>query len=148
MRPSRTTILSQRIQWLIWERNRGRERGGGEKFMNAKVNFSRKRLSRWVTIANSDSRRDTPNGDSLLLFFIWRYDLPDKRPWPYRKSRRLSDRTKRRKAVDQAGRKRSAHGQEERREKPRLTHDFWLCLRPPGNWIRRFSPVRGLSRKS
>jgi len=35
---------------------------------------------------------------TAILFYLRRYDLPDKRPWPYRKLGRLPDRTKRRKA--------------------------------------------------
>lgn len=80
------------------------------------------------------------------FLFLFTFDLPDKRPWPYRKPRRLSDRTKRRKAVDRAGRK-NRKDQEERRDEPRPTHDFWLCLKPPGNRISRFLPLENVERR-
>jgi len=48
---------------------------------------------------------------------------------------------KRQKAVDQAGRKRSAQG--EKRDEPWPTKTF--DLKPPGNRIQKFSPTGGLS---
>lgn len=64
---------------------------------------------------NSDSRSDTA---TATLFYLRRYDLPDKGPWPYRKSRRLSDRTRkgeRRWTEQKKKEERSVQGQEEKR---------------------------------
>lgn len=101
---------------------------------SAKANFSREQLSRWVTIANSDpGRRDTlyTNGDSLLFFYLRRCDLPDKRPWPYRKSRggpaRQNEKAKG--SPDQAERKRSTWSRKGGVRRARPPHDFWLCFK-------------------
>lgn len=87
-------------------------------YSNAKANFS---LCNYPV----ESRLQlTIGGEVYHRPFLFIFDLPDKRPWPYRKLRRLSDRTKRRKVCggskrEEKDRKGSGKGRE-RRANPRL----------------------------